>query len=386
MLTKMRSLFLLTTYLQGRVKNQVTVRLRQTRPLGSTAANLPRRPPVRLPNSTTPFKAVWARSCLAGQVGNRRASYSSTKPAQDGISLPPIIKNQQRPSTLAIPIHDTSPASIGINTWDGYVQIVAPGTRLPCSRSVMMESKFDHIGEDRMQLCGYLPGPRVRVDLVALWICGIRKEKKEKTKLKATVALREDLSGTFTAHFTRYDGKAAEASVNFCTEEILIKGDGKDALSVQSGNFMVLDGCHKTWTLFFTRVVTLLGGTARLAGRIAVIRTPRAMMLMPVFPALVFLRNGSITAWPAHSGTRNSPSRNREGETAFMLQGISNGNLKARRARIWTRRLCVQPSPRWRGRVLGGHYELNVVLMTAQTCMKHYVRNDEDDWQLWSLP
>lgn len=113
----------------------------------------------------------------------------------------------------------------------------------------MLGSKFDHIGDDRMQLCGYLPGPRVRVDLAVLWICGIRKEKKEKTKLKATVTLRKDLSGTFTARFTRYDGKAAETSVDFCAEEIIIKGDGKDALSVRSGNFMVLDGCHKTWTL-----------------------------------------------------------------------------------------------------------------------------------------
>lgn len=63
------------------------------------------------------------------------------------------------------------------------------------------------------------------------------------------MTLREDLSGTFTAHFTRYDGQAAKTFVNFYVKKILIKGDGKNALSVQSGNFMVFDGCYKTWTL-----------------------------------------------------------------------------------------------------------------------------------------
>ncbi|KAK4223240.1 hypothetical protein QBC38DRAFT_548627 [Podospora fimiseda] len=225
------SLSKLGKYLQGRVKNRVTVTARQTRRLDSTVAQ------------------VWARSCLAVQVGSRRASPSSAKPGQDVIPLPPIIKDQQWTSPLAIPIHDTSPVSIGINSWDGYMQIVAPSTRLPCSRSVILGSKFDHIGEDRMPLCGYLPGPRVRVDLVVLLICGIRKAKKKKTKLKAIVTLRNDLSGTFAARFTRYDGKAAEASVGFSAEEILIEGKGKDALSLQSGNFMVVDGCHKIWTL-----------------------------------------------------------------------------------------------------------------------------------------
>ncbi|KAK4163076.1 hypothetical protein QBC43DRAFT_240000 [Cladorrhinum sp. PSN259] len=241
---------LLAKYLQSRVKNQVIIRPWQTRPLGSTATNLPHCPPVQLPNSISPFKAVLARSRLAAQVTNRRASYSSTKLGRDGIWLPPIIiKDQQPTSPLAIPTYDISPVSIGINSWDGYVQIVAPSTRLPCSRSVMLRSKFDYIGEDRMQLCGYLSGPRIRVDLVMLSIWGIRKEKKEKTKLKATVTLRNDLSGTFTAHFTRYDGKSAEASVDFYAEEILSKGDGKDEISLQSGNFMVVDGCYKIWTL-----------------------------------------------------------------------------------------------------------------------------------------
>src|ERR1700733_5949036 len=41
-------------------------------------------------------------------------------------------------------LHDQSPASYGIQAFDGYLELITPKTPLPCKKSEIMESAFDH--------------------------------------------------------------------------------------------------------------------------------------------------------------------------------------------------------------------------------------------------
>jgi hypothetical protein len=80
--------------------------------------------------------------------------------------------------------------------------LVSPGTRLPCRRSDTLVSVFDHIGDDTLILCGRCSFGHRPVELAKLLVLGIRKAKKEDTKMRVAITLNKDLTGVFTAHFT----------------------------------------------------------------------------------------------------------------------------------------------------------------------------------------
>lgn len=155
---------------------------------------------------------------------------------------------EQRSSLIAVPVYESSPASIGIDGWSGYEEFIPSGAVLPCSKSITLVSAFDYIRESPVQVCGYLPGSRLRVDLADYTIHGIRKATKEKTIVKASMLLRTDLTGRFTTRFVPEDGKVrAEVSINFHGGQVLVYGDSNSSLSTQSGNFVIADGFHDAW-------------------------------------------------------------------------------------------------------------------------------------------
>lgn len=209
-------------------------------------------PRLRQPTPAFSATAYWRRQDILAQVRSLRAFTSASIRLKHEKVDPQrsLAAFKQQTSLTAVLIYETSPASVGIDGWYGYEEFIPLGTTLPYIKTVKLRSAFDHIHKDTIQVCGCLPGVQLRVDLAELTVHGIRKAEKEKTILEATMLLRIDLTGTFTARFTPGDGETtAEVSVDFCGGQVLIQGDGDTGLCVQSSSFIVLDKWHDTWML-----------------------------------------------------------------------------------------------------------------------------------------
>jgi hypothetical protein len=156
----------------------------------------------------------------------------------------------EQSSLIAVPVYERSPVSVGIDGWFGYEPMIAPGTSLPCTRSAILRSALDNLSQDTIKVCCYLPATRMRVEVAQLVLCGIRREKKEKTAMKAIMVLRTDLTGRFTVCFTPEERGAAkkEASVDFDASQVLSRGNSHAVVSQQADqactppSFLVVDG------------------------------------------------------------------------------------------------------------------------------------------------
>ena len=203
----------------------------------------------RLRQSTPAFSAAAYWRCQ--NILNRAFSSASTRRKHEHtVPERSLAASEQQTSLIAVPVYETSPASVGIDSWFGYEEFISPGTTLPCTKTAQLVSAFDYIQEDTIQVYGYLPGTRLRVDLAELTMHGIRKAKKEKTTLEAIMLLRTDLTGTFTTRVTPEEGKTrTEASINFCGGQVLVQGNGSTGLPVQSSSINALDQWHQSWML-----------------------------------------------------------------------------------------------------------------------------------------
>lgn len=133
-------------------------------------------------------------------------------------------------------IHETCPASLGISTCDGYHQLISPDTRLPCRISETLVSAFDYIGDDTIRICCGPTLMQAPVEIAKLKVLGIRKARKEDTKMEVTMVMNQDLTGKFTARFTPRDKVIeGEASVDF---------DGSRAANQKDGNDVVTSRLH----------------------------------------------------------------------------------------------------------------------------------------------
>ncbi|MCJ1251369.1 hypothetical protein MMC30_008602 [Trapelia coarctata] len=187
---------------------------------------------------------------ILAQVQNLRIFTSPTRlkdAKPDPVPAPPALKLLT--SLIAVPIYEKSPASVGIDGWEGYEKFIPAGTTLPCSKSMTLGSAFDYIGEDDIPVSGFLPGVRLRVVLAKLAVRGIRKARKENTTFEATILLRSDLTGMFTVRFTPHNGNAekTKVAVEFSAEKLLTVGKGNDnaVASVETGIFVVLEERRK---------------------------------------------------------------------------------------------------------------------------------------------
>ena len=201
------------------------------------ASNIPT--PISRAAFTT---AIYPRQGVLAQV--RTFSSSTRSKQQTNLSAA-----DQR-SLIAVPVYETSPASVGIDGWFGYESMIAPDTSLPCTRSATLRSALDNLSQDTIKVCSYLPATRLRVELAQLALCGIRKDRKEKTTMQAIMVLHTDLTGRFTVRFASEERWAAkkEASVDFDASQVFSQGNSHAVASRKTDwgrpppSFLVVDG------------------------------------------------------------------------------------------------------------------------------------------------
>ncbi|KAK5215436.1 hypothetical protein LTR47_006977 [Exophiala xenobiotica] len=167
-----------------------------------------------------PFPATrkWLSSPSFGMALVAQEYSTSLKPRCDAstVAKHEVGSHSEEKSLSGSLVHSTSPASFGISAWGGYHELVSVGTPLPCRRSDTLVSVFYHIGDDTLIICGRSSFGHRPVELAALPVLGIRKAKKEDTKMRITIALNKELTGVLTARFTpEYKLNKGEAYIEF---------------------------------------------------------------------------------------------------------------------------------------------------------------------------
>ncbi len=130
-----------------------------------------------------------------------------------------LARTAEEPTTLplAIPLHHQSPASYGIDTVNGYLELIPPKTCLPYNTTEKLQSAFDYIHSGTFTICYRLSMMHAPVEIQSVELDGVRLAKKGDAKVKIRMGLGTDLVGNFTAQdrFTRskvsvvFDGGAA---------------------------------------------------------------------------------------------------------------------------------------------------------------------------------
>jgi molecular chaperone DnaK (HSP70) len=99
--------------------------------------------------------------------------------------------------------HDHSPASYGIQGFDGYLELIPPKTPLPCKKSELVESALDYIHGVSIGIHGrktMLDRPvEIAEDLV---LDKIKLAKKGGAKFWVTMRMDKDLAGHVTVQDT----------------------------------------------------------------------------------------------------------------------------------------------------------------------------------------
>jgi len=113
----------------------------------------------------------------------------------------------------------TSPVSFGVLTWRGYDPFILPGTRLPCRETAIFQSDFDYVEDDVLPICFCPPLKEPFKVIAELAVSGVRKAKKEDSRMTLIMDLDEDLTGTLTARFTPQERTTKG--------EVLTKFDGR---------------------------------------------------------------------------------------------------------------------------------------------------------------
>jgi len=100
-------------------------------------------------------------------------------------------------------LHDQSPASYGVETFNGYVELIPPKTALPYEKSEIMESALDYIRVVSFGIAcrrNMLDAPvEIAEDAV---LDNVRLSKKGGAKFKVTMRMGKDLIGNLTAQDT----------------------------------------------------------------------------------------------------------------------------------------------------------------------------------------
>jgi len=64
---------------------------------------------------------------------------------EKAVVIPSQAAPERQTSLIAVPIYETSPASVGIDGWYGYEEFIPSGTSLPYIKTVTLGSAFDYI-------------------------------------------------------------------------------------------------------------------------------------------------------------------------------------------------------------------------------------------------
>lgn len=143
-----------------------------------------------------------------------------------------VVSSQSNEKSLSWrPIYDNPPVSFGVCAWGGYHQLISPDTPLPCRIPQYFEGALDYIGHDTITICHRRSMIHKYIDIATLQVPGIRKVRKEDTRMKIIMIMERDLTGKLTAHFTPQDKvQRGEVSVHF---------DGARALDQRDCNAVI---------------------------------------------------------------------------------------------------------------------------------------------------
>ncbi|KAL9009738.1 MAG: hypothetical protein Q9173_005261 [Seirophora scorigena] len=158
----------------------------------------------------------YTQTCLLSEHGSSASLLSSTKD---------IVQPEKETSLSWVQMFDESPASYGIDSWGGYVEMVPPKARLPYERVVNLENALDYISHGLFTVYYRHSILKAPTELAKTELNGLRVAKEGVTKMKATMTIGKDLSGTFKVqdNYTR-----SVASVRFDAGAALqtLKSDG----------------------------------------------------------------------------------------------------------------------------------------------------------------
>ena len=133
---------------------------------------------------------------------------------------------QKKETSLAwVQMFDESPASYGIDSWGGYVEMIPPKARLPYERVINLENALDYISYGIFTVYYRHSILKAPTELAKTKLNGLRVAKEGVTKMKATMTIGKDLRGTFKVqdNYTK-----SVASVRFDAGAALrtLKSDG----------------------------------------------------------------------------------------------------------------------------------------------------------------
>ena len=129
-------------------------------------------------------------------VSSRRINTLATIPSTQRTA---ISRADEKTSLAWVRLYDRSPASYGVSTFDGYLELIPPKISLPYEKTHTLESAFDYINRDTFKICFRRSIMDAPVEIKEVELRGIREAKKADTKVKITMGIRKDLIGNFTA-------------------------------------------------------------------------------------------------------------------------------------------------------------------------------------------
>jgi len=140
-------------------------------------------------------------------LARRFNAISSSPPSTTRVGLAEADKET---SLAWIQLHEQSPASYGIWTASGYEEVIPRGAPLPCNQTEKFETADDYFRNGAFPIFYRQSIMDVPRKIQTLDLMGIRYGKKGVAKIKATMTLAKDLTGSLTVKDT-YTRNSASA-------------------------------------------------------------------------------------------------------------------------------------------------------------------------------
>ena len=136
-----------------------------------------------------------------------------------------IIQPEKATSLSWVQIFDESPASYGIDSWGGYVEMIPPKARLPYEKVLNLENALDYISHGMFTVYYRHSILKAPIELAKIELKGLRVAKEGLTKMKAAMTIGKDLSGTFKVQ-DNYTKSAASVRFDAGVSLQILKSDG----------------------------------------------------------------------------------------------------------------------------------------------------------------
>lgn len=108
-----------------------------------------------------------------------------------------VVQPKKETSLAWVQLFDESPASYGIESWGGYVEMIPPKARLPYERVVNLENALDYISCGMFTVYYRHSILKAPVEIARIELNGLRVAKEGLTKMEAMMTIGKNLSGTF---------------------------------------------------------------------------------------------------------------------------------------------------------------------------------------------